>query len=113
SVVATSNTIGCSIMHTTYFKVLELTIPEGFSPNKDGINDYFEIPEIYEYSNVELKVWNRWGDIVFESDNYRNEWDGTCKGQFCIGSDVVPEGTYYYTISIGGYEFKGFITIKL
>lgn len=112
TLTATSNSLGCSMMHTTYFKIIELTIPEGFSPNGDGINDLFVIPEIYGFQ-ASLKVWNRWGDIVFKSDLYRNEWDGTCKGGLCLGSDVVPEGSYFYLLTIDGYEYKGYITIKL
>lgn len=112
NLVATNNTIGCAMTHTIYFKLIELTIPEGFSPNGDGINDFFEIPEIFDF-DASLKVWNRWGDIVFESDKYANDWDGTCKGTMCLGSGKLPEGTYFYTLTIGGNKFDAFVTIKL
>lgn len=113
TMVATNNTIGCSMTHNTYVKILDITIPEGFSPNGDGINDFFVIPEIFEYTSATLKIWNRWGDVVFESDHYRNEWDGTCQGSLCVGSGVLPEGTYYYTLTIEGRKFDSFLTLKL
>lgn len=112
TLVATNNTIGCSMTHTVHFKLIEVTIPEGFSPNGDGINDVFEIPEVFEFRNVELKVWNRWGDIVFESSHYRNDWDGTCQSSFCLGSGTLPEGTYFYTLIIEGHKFDSFLTLK-
>lgn len=111
TLVATSNTLGCSMTHTTHFKLIDLTIPQGFSPNGDGINDVFEIPEIYEFT-AELKVWNRWGDVVFESDRYLNNWDGTCRTSLCMGGDTLPEGTYFYTLTIDGHRFEGYLTLK-
>lgn len=112
TLVATNNKVGCSITHTTHFRILDLTIPEGFSPNGDGINDFFEIPEIYNFKNVSLKVWNRWGDIVFQSDFYRNDWDGSCKGPLCAGSGIVNDGTYYYILTVEGFKYEKFLTIK-
>ncbi|MCO5259408.1 MAG: gliding motility-associated C-terminal domain-containing protein [Crocinitomicaceae bacterium] len=110
--VATSNSLGCSMGHTIFFKMIDLTIPEGFSPNGDGINDFFEIPEITQFE-AKLKVWNRWGEVVFKSDKYRNEWDGTCSAGLCMGNDNLPEGTYYYKLTIGKYDYTGFLTLKI
>lgn len=112
TLVATNNTIGCSMTHSVHFKLIEVTIPEGFSPNGDGINDFFVIPEIFDFRSVTLKVWNRWGDIVFESDHYRNEWDGTCQSAFCLGNGTLPDGTYYYILTIEGRKFDSFLTLK-
>jgi gliding motility-associated-like protein len=111
TLVAMNNAVGCAMTHTVHFKLIELTIPEGFSPNGDGINDVFEIPEIFEFE-AKLKVWNRWGDIVFESDRYRNEWNGTCQSSFCLGQGDLPEGTYYYRLTIEGHNFDSFLTLK-
>lgn len=111
TLVAMNNTVGCAITHTVHFKLIDLTIPQGFSPNGDGINDVFEIPEIFEFE-AKLKIWNRWGDIVFESDLYRNEWDGTCQSDFCLGKGDLPEGTYYYRLTIEGHNFDSFLTLK-
>ncbi|MBV5348329.1 gliding motility-associated C-terminal domain-containing protein [bacterium] len=63
-----------------------------FSPNGDGYNDYWIIPEIEKYGRIYLKIYDRWGSIVFESTNYQNDWDGTSKGK------LVPEGAYFFFI---------------
>ncbi|MBK9487037.1 MAG: gliding motility-associated C-terminal domain-containing protein [Chitinophagaceae bacterium] len=52
-------------------------IPNGFSPNGDGINDVFEIP--CAEGNVLFSVWNRWGIEVYRNEQYLNDWDGTPK----------------------------------
>lgn len=109
--IATNDSLGCSVTKYIHFKIIDLTIPEGFSPNSDGINDFFEIPEIFSYKAA-LKIWNRWGDIVFESDDYQNNWDGTCQSSFCIGNDELMEGTYFYRLTIDGHNFDGHITLK-
>lgn len=104
---------GCTISDSVLFVVVNLTIPEGFSPNNDGINDFFTIPELSSDSlTAKLKVWNRWGDVVYNSDFYKNDWDGTCKSSLCVGNSDLPEGTYYYILRIDAVEFEGMITLK-
>jgi len=63
-----------------------------FSPNGDGYNDYWKLPEIEKYGRIYLKIYDRWGSIVYESTNYQNDWDGTSKGK------LVPEGAYFFFI---------------
>lgn len=103
---------GCDMTDGVLVIVVRLTIPNGFSPNDDGFNDYFVIPELNDYPG-KVTVWNRWGDIVFESDRYRNDWDGRCKGPLCMGSEQLPEGTYFYLVDVQGITFKGYLTLKL
>ncbi|TVZ56571.1 gliding motility-associated-like protein [Lutibacter sp. Hel_I_33_5] len=78
-------------------------VPEGFSPNGDGVNDTLIIPALADYPNFRLEVYNRWGNKVFEHDNKGKGkvtwWDG----KFNVGSSInkdlgVPAGTYYYII---------------
>ncbi|MBX2894427.1 MAG: gliding motility-associated C-terminal domain-containing protein [Cyclobacteriaceae bacterium] len=89
----------------------EVIVPEGFSPNNDGIGDVFEI-ENPNRSVIYLLVYNRWGSLVYESDNYQNNWDGKANRGIVVGSDL-PDGTYYYIIRVNGKEYKPkFITIK-
>jgi len=57
-------------------------------------------------------IFNRWGDKVFKSESYQNDWDGSCQTEFCIGNGQLPEGTYFYTIDIESIHFDGFTTIK-
>jgi len=63
-----------------------------FTPNNDGFNDVWEIPELDSYGNCEVKVYNRWGKLVFSSSEYHNEWDGTSNGS------NLPSAAYYFII---------------
>ncbi len=69
-----------------------LNVSHLFSPNGDGINDYWKLPEIEQLGRVYLKIYDRWGTLVYESTSYQNDWDGTSKGK------AVPEGGYIYFI---------------
>ena len=71
-----------------------------FTPNGDGINDYWYIPDLEEYGAVEVTVYNRFGKSVYHSDSYMNDWDGTFNGY------QLPSATYYYIIKS---STKGFI----
>ena len=89
---------------------LPFFIPEAFSPNGDGINDKFEIKGLYKYKAVELVVFNRWGNIVYQSNNYGEGngkdgfWDGKAGSGLRIGSGPVPTGTYFYILTLNGKE---------
>ncbi|OMQ11561.1 gliding motility-associated C-terminal domain-containing protein [[Flexibacter] sp. ATCC 35103] len=81
-------------------------VHNAFSPNGDGINDYFRIDSIdditcYPENNVE--IYNRWGILVFETDNYNNTtnaFDGTSRGRTTVKqSDGLPTGTYFYIVN--------------
>ncbi|SFE00481.1 gliding motility-associated C-terminal domain-containing protein [Thermophagus xiamenensis] len=90
-----------------------LIIPEAFSPNGDGFNDYFRIPAFDYYENRSISVFNRNGILVFESKNYNNKWDGF-GNQGPVKGKKVPPGIYYYIIKIGNnhQQFKGSIYIS-
>lgn len=88
-----------------------LQIPGGFSPNNDGINDYFVI-ENTQGKQVSLEVFNRWGNRIYRSPNYKNDWNGKCTEGIHIGDDV-PVGTYYYVIVIDNKDKQvGYMTIN-
>lgn len=106
-----SSPTGCTITDSVLFVIVNLTIPEGFSPNNDEKNDFYVIPELDSLTG-KLQVWNRWGDLVFESNDYQNNWDGTCQSSFCIGNSDLPEGTYYYLLDVEAVRFEGMITLK-
>ncbi|MDO7174223.1 gliding motility-associated C-terminal domain-containing protein, partial [Mariniflexile sp. AS56] len=79
-----------------------LTIYNEFSPNGDGDNDTFVIDCIENYPNNTLEVYNRWGNIVYTTKNYSNNWDGTSNGRVVLNeSDKLPIGTYYYVLDLG------------
>lgn len=99
-------------------------IPNAFSPNGDGINDYFVITTIYAYSTEEseLEIYNRWGSLVYRSKDksYDNKWDGHANANLISIGDVLPNGTYFYiykvTFNVNGVlnkeEYNGFIELR-
>jgi len=73
-----------------------------FSPNNDGVNDFFKIECITRYPNNNLKVYNRWGNVVFEQNNYDNTWQGISNGRVTVNpNEELPVGTYYYILDLG------------
>jgi len=70
-------------------------IPTLFTPNFDGKNDVFAIPNLaLNYPGCRVEIHNRWGGLVFESDGYFLAWDGKYK------DELVPMGTYFYHIQL-------------
>ncbi len=80
-------------------KPVKLTIPNIFTPNGDGYNDLFVIKGLDQYAHRELLVYDRNGRVVFRSNNYDNNWDGTdCRDgvyfyQLTFGQDAIKETT--------------------
>ncbi|MCT4600219.1 MAG: gliding motility-associated C-terminal domain-containing protein [Marinifilaceae bacterium] len=71
--------------------------PTGFTPNDDGVNDYYVIQGIDKYPNNEFVVFNQWGDIVYRSSPYKNDWNGvSTKGVSLSSEDKLLDGTYFY-----------------
>ena len=105
--------LGCLVVKNTTVVVVDLDAPNGFSPNGDGINDAFYVPEL-DTVQGKLVVWNRWGDIVYQVDSYNNDWTGTCEGPMCAISQgqPLPEGTYFYQIDAFGITQEGYVTLK-
>lgn len=64
------------------------------------MNDYWYIPHLDQYGKLQVTVYNRFGQAVYRSDSYKNDWDGTWKGY------PLPTATYYYIIKS---STKGFI----
>jgi gliding motility-associated-like protein len=90
----------------------ELKIPSVFSPNGDGINDTWEIPGTEKFPNIRIEVFDRWGQIVFESVSYNETkyWNGTHRGK------TLATSTYYYVINfndanVGEKTIKGAVSI--
>ena len=88
-------------------------IPEGFSPNGDGINDRFVIRYVPVGITVRLDIYNRWGNRVYHRDNYQNDWDGTAnEGTGVATGKGLPDGTYFYQVALSsGQEFTRFVTL--
>lgn len=81
-------------------------IPNVFSPNGDSMNDFFRIPGIEGFPNSKLEIYNRWGNVIYQSNDYGGGWDGR------INNEPVADGTYYYILRRSdGENFHGALTI--
>lgn len=93
----------------------EVFIPEGFSPNGDGINDRFIVSRVPTGITMHLRVFNRWGHTVFENELYQNDWTGTANAGVVVGAkgQGLPEGTYFYVLTLSsGREYSRFMTLS-
>ena len=63
-----------------------------FTPNNDGMNDYWYIPDIEQYGIISVQIYNRFGKLLYKSSAYKNDWEGTYNGT------PLPEAAYYYII---------------
>lgn len=98
----------CTATDTLTVKILgQLKIPNAFSPNGDGINDTWDIPNLVDYPGATVQIFNRNGQSVYLSNGYNRAWDGKYLG------NVLPSGTYYYIINPrNGYSvISGSVTI--
>lgn len=89
-------------------------IPEGFSPNGDGINDVFVIRGILNFPENTFVIFNRWGNKIYETSSYKNTWDGKTTLGLRVGGDELPIGTYFYVLDLkdGSDVFKGTIYLN-
>jgi gliding motility-associated-like protein len=78
---------------------MNLFVPNAFSPNGDGKNDVFQVKGTY-LATFELKIFNRWGELLFESNSLQNSWDGTFRNKKC------PMGVYYFQLKAKGLDGK-------
>lgn len=107
-VVTATTDDGCELSDkVTVYVIDDFPVPNAFSPNNDGINDNWEIPNIETYPDCRVLIFNRWGNQVFSSDGYTEPWDGTDNG------NPLPSGTYYYTIQLSNERelIKGSVVI--
>jgi large repetitive protein len=91
----------------------EVFVPEGFSPNGDGINDLFVIRG-GQNQKISLEVFNRWGHTVYKSDDYKNDWNGASNTGVRVGNTGgLPEGTYFYRVQLeSGRTYVRYMTIN-
>ncbi|HAR20320.1 MAG TPA: hypothetical protein DCR46_06625, partial [Cytophagales bacterium] len=77
----------------------QLHVPSAFSPNDDGLNDMFQVfgNDIVAF---DIKIFNRWGELIYQSNDFNFKWDGKYKGE------TVPIETYPYVISYQGAKYK-------
>ena len=91
----------------------------GFSPDGDGINEYWHIENIELYPENRVTIFNRWGDVVFEMQGYNNNdkaFYGTANRLTKVGAGELPEGTYFFKLDISGEhnlnKLSGYLILK-
>ena len=94
----------CDTLITT--EVVE--IPNGFTPDGDGFNDYFVIPISDNYNVMTLSIYNRYGNLVYENSNYTNDWDGKSS----LNDQELPDDTYFYILTLDGELRQGYVYIN-
>ncbi len=110
--LVTTSANGCE--NTTEKEVLihpdfAVYAPNAFTPNDDGLNDVFEVKGL-GIKHFQLQIYSRWGELIYESDNLEEQWDGTFNG------NKVPAGTYVYKINYTSmidkdYDLEGTVTV--
>lgn len=113
-VLTVTNVSGCTDTAQAIIIVNEIpsviTVPNVFTPNADGTNDIFLV-ETIGLDKFDMSIYDRWGVLVFKTDNPLVSWDGKS-----ISGISVADGTYYYTINATGldtkqYNLAGFLTL--
>lgn len=98
----------------------DVFVPNVFTPNADGVHDYFKIRCLYNYENPVMQIFNRNGNLIFKKDHYGNLdywgsedqafWNGRSANKLNMMNDELPVGTYYYILKLGdGKVLTGFI----
>jgi gliding motility-associated-like protein len=94
SLIVTNNS-GCRDTSVTNIRVLKscyIAVPNAFTPNGDGLNDYLYPLNAFKADNLEFKVYNRLGQMVFKSNSWTQKWDGTINGE------PQDAGVYVWTL---------------
>jgi gliding motility-associated-like protein len=94
-----------------------LVIYKGFSPNGDGSNDEWVIDGILFFPGNTVRVFNRWGNLVYQTEGYDNQtkvWFGQSNQGMVLGDNILPDGTYFYMVDLGdGTEAQsGYVMLK-
>ncbi|MCX6271998.1 MAG: gliding motility-associated C-terminal domain-containing protein [Bacteroidetes bacterium] len=91
------NRLGCIVTDSVTIKPCsELWIPSAFTPNNDGVNDYFYVVNTGDIISFNMTIYNRWGEAIFHTLDVNARWDGTYQGNRC------PAGVYHYVIEYLG-----------
>lgn len=97
--VVTHETTGCTDTAKAFIDIeplVTLHLPNAFTPNDDGLNDDFRGKGYFDgFRSYNMQIWNRWGEMIFETDNPNLGWNGKKKGS----DTLAPAGVYIYSIS--------------
>ena len=99
-VISVGGCSGTDSVDVTLYDVGNCIISEGLSPNGDGFNDTLDLTFLNDRTGIsKLQIFNRLGTLVFEQNNYTNQW----RGQTNDGNDL-PTGTYFYVVDLAGND---------
>ena len=102
--LTTTNSGGCTYTQSIDVAATLCTPPNGISPNGDGNNDSFDLSG---FDVLDLKIFSRYGRLVYEQDNYVNQWHGQD-----FKDRILPDATYYYYIRLkSGDERTGWVYV--
>jgi gliding motility-associated-like protein len=108
--VTVTDALGCRRSATQEVEVIEgcLFIADALTPNDDGKNDEWVVGGLEDFPQSELKVYNRWGQLLFTTNGGQERWDGRFNGA------RLPVADYYYTIELfpGALPIRGTVTVK-
>jgi gliding motility-associated-like protein len=112
--LTTSDNYGCIVQKTFLVNVrpcnYDIWFPNAFSPNNDGLNDTFGATNSLRPLQYLFKIWNRWGQLIFQSTNPQKKWDGKYKGQLQPQSQYVWECVYSFGNNRSG-TLKGTVSL--
>jgi gliding motility-associated-like protein len=102
------NQAGCDTATVAVTVVCDkIKVFNGFSPNNDGVNDFFVIEGAENFAKNTLTIYNRWGSSVLDTKGYKNDWGGNWDGK------ALPDGTYFYIFNDGeGNQISGYVQIQ-
>ena len=104
-----STAAGCDSLVTLELAVTtcsgDFEIANILTPNGDGQNDTWKIDNPNQISGCAVKIYNRWGQPLYETTEYQNEWDGT------KNNEPLPDGVYFYSIECGEKSYNGAINL--
>jgi len=112
--VATNTAIPCSDSARKTLTVLDfcrIEVPTGFTPNNDGLNDYFRPHNALKADNYDFRVYNRWGQLVFQSRDWKEKWDGRVNGVLQTTGVYVWMLRYNDRVSKAPVFKKGTVTL--
>jgi gliding motility-associated-like protein len=104
--VQTSN--GCDSLNILELSVVdcEFQISNILTPNDDGQNDTWKVSDVSKIAGCDVNIYNRWGELVFETNDYNNQWAGT------RNNEQLPDGVYFYSIKCSNSdEYTGEINL--
>ena len=101
---------GCStLLSFNLDQPTDLAMPTGFSPNGDGANDAYIVQGLDAFATNQLVVFNRWGSVVYERLNYKNDWNGEN-----LQGELLPNGTYFVILRMneGSMTLQNYVDLR-